>query len=346
MTRRPRLYLVAPAIAIAFAIATIAAASPAGPSGSTTLAVNPSDFSTTIDNPLFPLSTLGPKVFEGEEVDPDTGEIITQRLESRVLPDTINVGGVDVLVLEEKAYANGELIEVALDYFAQASDGTVYYFGEDVDNYINGVIDNHDGTWHAGEAGAEPGIIMPAVPIVGLEFAQEIAPGVAEDRAMVVALDLTISTAAGDFTGCVEFDDWNPLEPPIVIENKFYCPGVGLVRVDAPDGFEDLTSYSIVDQGTPTPSPNPSPTASPTESPSESPTPSPTPAPTIAPLLTGTGTTTPTPAEPPARAAGESPAAVADDDDDEDDDDADDAEEDDGEDDSDDGEDDSDELPD
>jgi hypothetical protein len=312
MTRRPRLYLVAPAIAIAFAIATIAAASPAAPSGSTTLAVDPGGFSTTIDNPLFPLSTLGPKVFEGEEVDPDTGEIITQRLESRVLPDTINIRGVEVLVLEEKAYANGELIEVALDYFAQASDGTVFYFGEDVDNYVNGVIDNHDGTWHAGEGGAEPGIIMPAVPIVGLEFAQEIAPGIAEDRAMVVALDLTVSTVAGDFAGCVKFDDWNPLETPLVIENKFYCPGVGLVRTDTPDGFEDLTSYSIVEPGTPTPSPGPTPVGTPGESPTSTPTPSPT----IGPSPTGTSAATPTSTESPAQAAGVSPAAFAEDDDD------------------------------
>ena len=322
MTRNRRLYFILPLTAIALAIATVAMASAGGNSGTSALAINPSDFSANITNPFFPLSTLGPKVLEGEEVDPDTAEVITTRLESRVLPDTSSVAGVEVLVLEEKDYANGELIEVALDFFAQHSDGTVYYFGEDVDNYINGVIDNHDGSWLAGDGANEPGIVMPASPVVGQMFNQENAPGIAEDQGEILALNETVGTTAGEFTGCVKIEDTNPLEPPIVPEFKFYCPNVGLVRVDGPDSFLELTSFSIVQNGSPTP------TASPTPSPDGSPTPtdSPTPSPDGSP--TPTASPTPTPS---AGAATATPCAN-DDDDDEGGDEGDDADEDEGDD--------------
>src|SRR5262245_23469692 len=75
-----------------------------------TAPVNPADFSAEITNPLFPLSSLGPKVFEGHETDPETDAVKTTRLESRVMPDTATVDGVAVLILEERAFENGQLV--------------------------------------------------------------------------------------------------------------------------------------------------------------------------------------------------------------------------------------------
>ena len=211
--------------------------------------LNPGDFSTNIDNPLFPLSSLGPKTFEGRDTDPDTGAVLAARLESAVLGKTRKVAGVEVLVLEEKVFANDELIERALDFFAQHDDGTVYYFGELVDNYENGKIVDHDGSWLAGKNGAEPGIVMPADPFVGQTFNQENAPGVAEDQSRVLALDENVKTPAGKFKGCAKFEDTNPLDSPPTTEFKWFCPGVGLVRdVDA-EGFIELVSYTNTSAG-------------------------------------------------------------------------------------------------
>ncbi len=204
---------------------------------------------TNIDNPLFPLSSLGPKTFEGRDTDPDTGAVLAARLESAVLGKTRKVAGVEVLVLEEKVFANDELIERALDFFAQHDDGTVYYFGELVDNYENGKIVDHDGSWLAGKNGAEPGIVMPADPFVGQTFNQENAPGVAEDQSRVLALDENVKTPAGKFKGCAKFEDTNPLDSPPTTEFKWFCPGVGLVRdVDA-EGFVELVSYTTTSAG-------------------------------------------------------------------------------------------------
>ena len=247
MTRATQPYsLLALATVVAIAITTLILApeiTSAGGNGGGAGKLDPADFSTTIDNPKFPLSNLETKVFEGQETDPDTGEVVTASLISTVLPRSAHVAGIDVLVLEESAYEDGELIERALDFFAQHKDGTVYYFGEKVDNYEDGKVVDHDGSWLAGKDGAEPGIIMPAVPTVGHVFNQENAPGVAEDQAEILALNVSVSTPAGDFTGCVKTADTSPLDPG-TIDFKWYCPGVGLVRDEGPDGFIELVSYA------------------------------------------------------------------------------------------------------
>ena len=249
MTNRSGIYLMVSVImAVVLTISAVVLApalTSAGGSGAAPAVINPADFSTNITNPLFPLSSLGTKVFEGQDTDPDTGELIDTRLESVVLGKTRKVAGVQVLVLEEKAFADGELVERALDFFAQHQDGTVYYFGELVDNYENGKIVDHAGTWLAGKNGAEPGIIMPADPFVGQTFNQENAPGVAEDRSRVLALDENVKTPAGKFRGCAKFEDTNPLDPQSTAEFKWYCPDVGLVRDEDAEGFIELVSYTI-----------------------------------------------------------------------------------------------------
>jgi len=246
MTRTTFIYsilLLAAASALTIAAVTLAPAITSAGGGQGSEVLEPSDFSTYVDNPLFPLSTLGPKVFEGQETDPDTGETVATRLESTVLDKTRKVAGVEVLVLEEIAYEDGEVIEVALDYFAQHENGDVYYFGEKVDNYVDGKIDNHDGAWLAGKKGAQAGIVMPAHPFVGQLIKNELAPGIAEDEALFLALNESVSTPAGDFTGCAKTEDSSPLDPSI-FDFKFYCPGVGLAREDSVNGSIFLTSYS------------------------------------------------------------------------------------------------------
>jgi len=204
-------------------------------------ALNPADFQASIDNPLFPLSSLGPKVFEGEEPDPDTGEVIKTRLESTVLPNRDVIAGVEVTVLQEKDYEDGELVESTLDYFAQHRDGSVYYFGERVDEYEEGKVVGHEGQWLAGEGSNQPGVFMPLQPSVSQRFQQEKAPGIAEDQSKVVAVDEAVTTPAGSFSRCLKTEDFSPLDR--VTEFKYYCRGVGLVREEPPGGHLDLISY-------------------------------------------------------------------------------------------------------
>ena len=202
--------------------------------------IDPEDFSAVITNPYFPLSLVGPKLFIGEETD-DEGETVETRLESRLLPDSIVVDGVTVAVLEERAYEDGELVEVALDYFAQHPNGDVYYFGEHVDNYVDGILDNHDGQWLAGEGDNKAGLFMPAAPQTGVTLELEYAPGIAEDMATILSLGETVDVPAGHFVNCLKTRDFSPLEPDVE-EFKWYCRDVGLTREEGDGAVLELVS--------------------------------------------------------------------------------------------------------
>jgi hypothetical protein len=203
-------------------------------------AINPADFQTAIDNPLYPLSPGEEWTYEGEEVDPDTGETFTTRVEVTVLSETDTVAGVEVVVVRDRAFEDGELVEETLDYYAQHKDGSVYYFGERVDNYEDGEVVNHDGSWLANEGDNQPGIAMPAAPDVGAVFEQEKAPGIAEDRSTVLSAGETVTVTAGTFEGCIKTKDENPLDN--ATETKFFCPGVGFVREEFEEGDLSLVS--------------------------------------------------------------------------------------------------------
>jgi uncharacterized Fe-S cluster protein YjdI len=133
-------------------------------------------------------------------------------------------------VITEHETENGEVKEISHNYYAMCVPSRdVYYFGEDVDIYEDGEVVSHAGAWLAGRDGAEPGIIMPeSAYILGQRYYQEVAPGIALDRAEHVAADLEIDLQAGNFDDCVEVTETTELEPGAE-STKVYCPGAGLV---------------------------------------------------------------------------------------------------------------------
>ena len=64
----------------------------------------------------------------------------------------------------------GKVIEDTHDWYAQDKDGNVWYMGEDVSNYENGVLVDHEGSFEAGVDGAKPGIIMMANPVLEMPY--------------------------------------------------------------------------------------------------------------------------------------------------------------------------------
>jgi len=154
-----------------------------------------------------------------------------ERLTVSILADTETVDGVATGVLEEREEKEGKLIEVSRNFFAtDRKTGDVYYFGEDVDNYKDGRLINHDSAWRAGKKGARFGLMIPGQPKVGDKFYQEIAPKVALDRVEVVSIDETVKTPAGTFHHCVHLRETTPLESDV--SHKYYAPGVGMIKDD------------------------------------------------------------------------------------------------------------------
>ncbi len=155
----------------------------------------------------------------------------TDRLTVSILSETSTVDGITTGVLEEREEKDGQLIEVSRNFFAtDQKTGDVYYFGEDVDNYKDGKIINHDSAWLSGRNGARFGLMIPGKPKVGDKFYQEIAPSVALDRVEVVSVDATVKTPAGTFRHCVHLRETTPLDPDV--SHKYYAPGIGMIKDD------------------------------------------------------------------------------------------------------------------
>jgi hypothetical protein len=151
-------------------------------------------------------------------------------LTTTVLAETKWVDGVETRVVEDREERGGQLVELTRDYYAaDRVTGDVYYFGEDVDQYRNGKVVGHGGAWLSGVKGARFGLMMPGRIQVGLKFYQELAPGVAMDRAELVAAGETVTTPAGTFHDCVHFRETSATEKGMS-DHKWYAPGVGMVK--------------------------------------------------------------------------------------------------------------------
>ena len=200
-------------------------------------------FSLTIDNAYFPLPVEQGWLYRGKEQGQTISLLITVLAETERLYRGQNA--VITRVVEEVEWEDAntndmadpdELIEISRNFFAQTQDGTVCYFGEEVDIYEGGEVVSHEGAWRADDPGTAPGIFMSANAQPGQTFQQEVAPGVAEDRATITRRG-DYSVPAGAFADTITVRDFNPLDGSR--STKVYARGVGLVS----DGALELYDY-------------------------------------------------------------------------------------------------------
>ena len=193
---------------------------------------------TTVGGTYFPLWPGHAVRLEGEEED--DGEIVDVSVLITVLADTLVVDGVATRVFEEREEVDGEVKEISRNYAALCREtGDVWYFGEDVDNYEDGQVVNHNGSWRAGQNGASAGILMLGNPMVGARYFTEMAPGIAMDRAEITAVDAAMDTPAGSFQDVLTVLDSDALDPGAE-DPKAYAPGVGQIQ------DEDLQLVEII----------------------------------------------------------------------------------------------------
>ena len=134
--------------------------------------LDPANFVDVVDNPYLPL--VPGTTWTYEETNGD-GE--TEIIEVAVTDERRDIQGISASVVRDTVTLDGVLVEDTFDWFAQDTDGNVWYLGEDVDNYENGQLVDHDGSFEYGVDGALPGIVMPADPQVG-----GVPPGVLPGR--------------------------------------------------------------------------------------------------------------------------------------------------------------------
>jgi hypothetical protein len=182
--------------------------------------IKPADFTTNITNKYFALPAGKKMTYESTD-----RRGITERIEIEILKESKVIEGFETAIYLDKVYSNGQLVEETRDYLAQHKNGDVWYFGEDVNNFLNGNLLNHSGSFIHGKDGAKAGIWMKAEQRVGDSYRQEYYLGQAEDMRDTLATGLTVSTKSGTYTDCVKVYDWTPLEKNSR-EHKYYCPKV------------------------------------------------------------------------------------------------------------------------
>jgi hypothetical protein len=187
-----------------------------------------------ITNPLFPISSLRSALLLGR-VD---GKPF--RTETTLLPGTETVAWegkkIQVLVSQYLAYLDGRITELALDRYAQADDGSVWYFGEDVFDYEDGAVVTTEGTWLAGREGP-PAMIMPAAPKVGNVYRTENVPGIVFEQVTVSAVDTSVDGPRGLVRGAMVAQE---LHLDGSHEDKIFAPGYGEFRTGGGGDVEAL----------------------------------------------------------------------------------------------------------
>lgn len=212
------------------------------PVGGRSVTVDPAHFVPAVTNPWWPMH-VGAR-WDYRETD-GQGGVTDDTVE--VTAQTRLVLGVRTTVVHDVAREGGKVVEDTYDYYAQDTDGNIWYFGEDTTSY-DGDKASTAGSWLAGRRGAQPGVAVPADPRPGLRYRQEYDRGHAEDAGLVVAVDRSVTVPYGHFTGVLQTRDTSPLEPKLV-ERKYYARGVGPVSDEEVAGGSDHAVLLRYDPG-------------------------------------------------------------------------------------------------
>jgi hypothetical protein len=192
-----------------------------------------------ITNSFLPLANLRQDILEGKE------GAKTVRIERTAKPGvqkSFKIGSetVPALAVEDREFENGELAEVALDFFAQADDGTVCYLGEEVDEYKKGKVVGHSGSWMFGKDTKKAGIILPGHPRIGDKFKSEDVSREIREEDEVVSVSETVSAPGATYQDCVKVREHLA---DGTTEFKYYARGVGVVREEPAQGDVLLKSH-------------------------------------------------------------------------------------------------------
>lgn len=209
--------------------------------------IDPSDFSSKVTNKYFNLTPGKKMVYEGQTEDG------IEKIEFYVMGETRIVEGVENIIVWDRVWLDGELIEETFDWYAQDKEGNVWYFGEDSREMEDGKVVSTEGSWESGIDGARPGIIMKENPAIGDSYRQEYYEGEAEDMAEVIAFGESVTVPFGSFSNILKTYEWSPLEPDAK-ENKYYSSEAGGVILEASfDGKERVELVDIQYNAIPSP---------------------------------------------------------------------------------------------
>lgn len=188
------------------------------------------DDSAQVQHRWFPLRPGTRLDYRGSSLE--DGERLYHGVTIIVTDLTKVIDGVRNVVVWERDYTDGELVETELALFAQDRDGHIWHMGEYPEEWEDGVFVQAP-TWIHGVAGATAGITIPAAPKEGTsDFAQGFAPPPVSwaDRGRVYRTGQETCVPAACYDDVVVVEEFER-DIPDAFQDKFYAPGVGVVRV-------------------------------------------------------------------------------------------------------------------
>jgi hypothetical protein len=193
--------------------------------------------STPITNPLHPTSRVEQVIFGGHVDNKPFRTEVTLLPETK--PTPYRGATIDTALIQYVAYLDGRIQEVAIDRYAQADDGSVWYFGEDFFGFEDGKVTDTEGTWVVDDK-IPAALIMPAHPRVGDVYRPENVPEVVFEEVRVDKVDMAIPGPSGNISGAMEV---NELHMDGTREGKIFAPGYGEFSTGDPGG--DLEAVSL-----------------------------------------------------------------------------------------------------
>jgi hypothetical protein len=153
------------------------------------------------------------------------------------------IDGVKTLVMWDRDYEDGALVESELGFFAQDNAGAVWLFGEYPEEFENDKFMGAPNTFIHGISGSQAGIAMQADPKPGTpEYVQAHAPSVGFlDCGSAYQENVALCVPTGCYGDVLVIDEHNPLEPDVGHQRKYYSGGTGLVKVTAEGGVRQET---------------------------------------------------------------------------------------------------------
>jgi hypothetical protein len=156
------------------------------------------------------------------------------------------IDGVPCVVVWERDFSQGKLVESELFFVARDDNRNVWLFGEYPAVYEGGRFKGAPENFIAPTFGTQPGIFMYQSPRVGKDYSMAYAPHIAfYDRGRVLRKGLRVCTHTRCFRNVVEVDEYAPYNPGDRHQRKFYAPGVGTYFLAKPAGEPHPETVSL-----------------------------------------------------------------------------------------------------
>lgn len=193
---------------------------------------DPSRFgaSANVDHRWYPLQAGTRLDYRGSSVE--DGERLHHGVTIIVTDLTKEIDGVENVVVWERDYTEGELVETELALFAQDREGHIWHMGEYPEEWEEGEFITAP-AWVHGVKGATAGVTIPAKPTEGTpDYAQGYAPPPISwvDRGRVYKTGEKVCVPKDCYADVVVIEEFERTIKD-AFQDKYYAPGVGVVRV-------------------------------------------------------------------------------------------------------------------